>query len=92
MERARRPVVPKNCDHSGHIYYLLLQKSRAGRDKLIRSPTEGILAPFHYVPLHSAPAGRRYGGSAVRSIGPIGRAIALSDCRCLSNLGKTRTL
>jgi dTDP-4-amino-4,6-dideoxygalactose transaminase len=60
-ERARRPVVPKNCGHNGHIYYLLL-RDRARRDELIaKLSADGILAPFHYIPLHSAPAGRRYG-------------------------------
>jgi dTDP-4-amino-4,6-dideoxygalactose transaminase len=60
-ERARRPVVPKNCSHNGHIYYLLL-RDRARRDDLIaKLSVDGILAPFHYIPLHSAPAGRRYG-------------------------------
>src|SRR5262249_10983624 len=60
-ERARRPVVPKNCSHNGHIYYLLL-RDRARRDELIaKLSADGILAPFHYIPLHSAPAGRRYG-------------------------------
>jgi dTDP-4-amino-4,6-dideoxygalactose transaminase len=60
-EHARRPVVPKNCSHNGHIYYLLVH-DRAGRDELIaKLSADGILAPFHYIPLHSAPAGRRYG-------------------------------
>ena len=60
-ERAGRPFVPKNCSHNGHIYYLLL-RDRARRDELIaKLSADGILAPFHYIPLHSAPAGRRYG-------------------------------
>jgi dTDP-4-amino-4,6-dideoxygalactose transaminase len=59
-ERARRPVVPNHCTHNGHIYYLLL-RGRARRDELIANlSADGILAPFHYIPLHSAPAGRRY--------------------------------
>ena len=60
-ERARRPLVPENCSHNGHIYYLLL-RDRARRDELIsKLSADGIHAPFHYIPLHSAPAGRRYG-------------------------------
>jgi dTDP-4-amino-4,6-dideoxygalactose transaminase len=61
MERARRPIIPENCDHNGHIYYLLLP-GRSARDALIGGlAADGILAPFHYIPLHSAPAGLRYG-------------------------------
>ncbi len=57
----RRPVVPDGCVHGGHVYHLLAP-SRALRDRLLeRLRRRGIHAVFHYVPLHSAPAGRRYG-------------------------------
>lgn len=63
----RRPVVPQHCTHNGHLYYLLLP-SRASRDALIAALREkGIGAPFHYVPLHSSPAGRKFG----RTDGPL---------------------
>jgi dTDP-4-amino-4,6-dideoxygalactose transaminase len=57
----RRPVVPDDVEHNAHMYYLLLRSNRA-RDHLIEQLDErGINAVFHYVPLHSSPAGRRYG-------------------------------
>lgn len=57
----RRPIVPPECTHNGHIYYILLSSMRE-RDALREHlGKEGIEACFHYVPLHSAPAGRRYG-------------------------------
>lgn len=56
----RRPVVPPECQHNGHLYYLLMP-TRKSRDAMIAAlTTEGITAPFHYVPLHSAPAGIKY--------------------------------
>lgn len=59
--RARRPVVPAHCSHNAHLYYLLLE-DQATRDRVIRAlAAEGVGAVFHYVPLHSSPAGRRYG-------------------------------
>lgn len=62
--RLRRPVVPADCDHNGHAYYLLLP-DLAGRERLIAALAErGIMAVFHYVPLHSSPAGRRFGRAA----------------------------
>lgn len=59
--RLRRPVVPESCAHNAHMYYLLMG-SETERDHLIAHlGKDGISAVFHYVPLHSSPAGRRYG-------------------------------
>jgi dTDP-4-amino-4,6-dideoxygalactose transaminase len=58
---ARRPVVPERCRHNAHTYHLLLE-GREARDGFIAALGErGILAVFHYAPLHSSPAGRRLG-------------------------------
>lgn len=57
----RRPTIPKECEHNSHLFYLLLadpKRRPAVRQKL---NSKGIATPFHYVPLHSSPAGRRYG-------------------------------
>lgn len=57
----RRPTVPPECRANGHIYYILLDDG-ATRDALLAHlKGRGIGAVFHYVPLHSSPAGRRYG-------------------------------
>ena len=59
----RRPIVPPHCVHNGHLYYLLL-RDRETRDRLIRALAEcDIVAPFHYIPLHTSPAGQRYARS-----------------------------
>ena len=50
---ARRPIVPKECEHNGHIYYLLMP-TLDFRDHFIAFMKEqGIGLSFHYVPLHS---------------------------------------
>lgn len=68
---ARRPIVPEHCDHNAHMYYLLLEDRRA-RDGLIRAlAAERIAAVFHYVPLHSSPAGERFGR--------VAHALAVTD-------------
>jgi dTDP-4-amino-4,6-dideoxygalactose transaminase len=60
-EVLRRPIVPPECQHNGHIYYLIMPNNKL-RDLMIAELARlGVKAPFHYVPLHSAPAGRRYG-------------------------------
>jgi dTDP-4-amino-4,6-dideoxygalactose transaminase len=57
----RRPVVPEGCAHNGHMYQVLLA-DREARDALIAGLRErGVQAVFHYVPLHSSPAGLRLG-------------------------------
>jgi len=57
----RRPIVPPHCTHNAHMYYLILPSLEIRRRVLEQFSTAGIGAIFHYVPLHSAPAGRRYG-------------------------------
>lgn len=57
----RRPVVPDGARHNAHLYYLLAETA-AGRDELLETlGSRGVHCVFHYVPLHSAPAGRRFG-------------------------------
>lgn len=64
LERAgkvERPFVPEDCTHNAHLYYLKCA-DLAERTALISFLKEhGVQAVFHYVPLHSAPAGRTYG-------------------------------
>jgi dTDP-4-amino-4,6-dideoxygalactose transaminase len=56
----RRPVVPDDRRHNAHLYYLLAA-DLASRDQILGGLDErGVNAVFHYVPLHSSPAGRRY--------------------------------
>jgi dTDP-4-amino-4,6-dideoxygalactose transaminase len=57
----RRPIVPEECVHNAHMYYLLLPNLER-RTHFIRTLADaGVGAVFHYVPLHSSPAGLRYG-------------------------------
>lgn len=56
----RRPVVPDHCEHNAHLYYVLLAKPVDRAAVLARLKEAGVGATFHYVPLHTAPAGRKY--------------------------------
>ncbi|MCM1299849.1 MAG: dTDP-4-amino-4,6-dideoxygalactose transaminase [Firmicutes bacterium] len=54
------PYIPAHCRHNGHIFYIKA-KDLEERTRLIAFLKErGITAVFHYVPLHSSPAGREY--------------------------------
>lgn len=87
----RRPVVPEGCEHNAHMYYLLLAGT-AERDALIAGLRgRGVDAVFHYVPLHSSPAGRRYGrpaGTLDQTTRQSGRIVrlplwaAMTDATC----------
>jgi dTDP-4-amino-4,6-dideoxygalactose transaminase len=63
----RRPVVPDGCAHNAHMYYVLLPHLRARNQLLAELRARGIASVFHYVPLHSSPAGRRY----ARAVGKL---------------------
>jgi dTDP-4-amino-4,6-dideoxygalactose transaminase len=73
--KARRPVVPPACVHNGHLYYLLLPDLDARTHLLAHLKRAGIHALFHYVPLHTSPAGRRYG----RAHGSLDVTLDISD-------------
>jgi dTDP-4-amino-4,6-dideoxygalactose transaminase len=71
----RRPIVPDGCEHSGHLYYLLL-RDRAQREALIAAlAREGVHAVFHYLPLSASPGGRRFG----RQPEPVAVAESVSE-------------
>lgn len=59
--RVRRPVIPAHCDHNAHMYYLLLPGLEARTEFIARLKQDGVGTVFHYVPLHSSPAGQHYG-------------------------------
>ena len=58
--KIKRPFRPEYCTNNGHMFYLLFNDLET-RTKFINYMKEKeIYAPFHYIPLHSAPAGKRY--------------------------------
>ena len=71
----RRPVVPAECEHNAHMYYVLLAPD-SDRDAVLSHLKEaGVHSVFHYVPLHDSPAGKRYG----RTHGELVRTTDLSQ-------------
>lgn len=59
---ARLPVVPAHCDQAYHMFYLLLPSLDARQRLIAHLKARGILAVFHYLPLHLSEYGRRWGG------------------------------
>jgi len=58
----RLPVVPEHCEQAYHLYYLLLPSLEARTALIERLRERGILAVFHYQPLHLSAMGRELGG------------------------------
>lgn len=72
----RRPVVHSDCLHNAHMYYILLDSLSKRTELITRLKAQNIHSVFHYVPLHSSPAGRRYG----RVSGELHNTERLADC------------
>ena len=58
----RLPVVPAHCEQAYHMFYLLLPSLDARQRFIAHLKARGILAVFHYLPLHLSGYGRRWGG------------------------------
>jgi dTDP-4-amino-4,6-dideoxygalactose transaminase len=58
--RLRLPIVPEHCEHNAHMYYILLDSLEQRSAVITNMKRQGVSAVFHYVPLHSAPAGLRF--------------------------------
>lgn len=55
------PVVPEGCKHSAHLFYIKCKDLKTKEEFISYMKENGVACPFHYVPLHSSPAGRKYG-------------------------------
>ena len=56
----RRPIVPEECQHNAHMYYILLNSLKQRTELIKRFKKQDIHPVFHYIPLHNAPAGKQY--------------------------------
>ncbi|EUC14714.1 dTDP-4-amino-4,6-dideoxygalactose transaminase [Paraburkholderia hospita] len=57
----RRPVVPAECGHNAHMYYILLPQHQKRQEVIDGLKAVGVSVVFHYVPLHTSPGGLKYG-------------------------------
>jgi len=71
----RRPIIPDECQHNAHMYYILLNSKKARDSLIVYLKEKGIHSVFHYIPLHNSPAGKQYS----KSIGELIHTINASD-------------
>lgn len=69
------PIVPQECRHNAHIYYLIMPDAATRDDFIAHMRSAGIATPFHFIPLHTAPAAERYS----RTLGRLPVAETLSQ-------------
>lgn len=55
------PAVPEGCVHNAHMFYLKTKDIQERTELIDFLKGKGIQAVFHYIPLHTAPAGKKYG-------------------------------
>lgn len=55
------PTVPDGCVHNAHMYYIKCKDLNERTALIAHLKAKGVMAVFHYVPLHSAPAGLKFG-------------------------------
>ena len=63
----RRPIIPDTCLHNAHMYYLIFPNLEQRTRFIVSMKSLGVNTVFHYIPLHSSPAGVTYG----RSVGQL---------------------
>ncbi|MBI5496225.1 MAG: dTDP-4-amino-4,6-dideoxygalactose transaminase [Deltaproteobacteria bacterium] len=73
--RLRRPIVPAHVEHNSHLYYVLTASLDERTRLIAHLKARSIQSVFHYVPLHSAPAGRKHG----RAVGDLAVTQDTSD-------------
>ncbi|MBX6325068.1 MAG: dTDP-4-amino-4,6-dideoxygalactose transaminase [Chthoniobacterales bacterium] len=60
--RVRLPIVPAECEQAYHMFYMIMPTQESRRALISHLAGYGILAVFHYLPLHLSPMGLRFGG------------------------------
>lgn len=60
-ETIELPVIPEGCEHNAHIFYIKCKDIEERSALISYLKLRNISTVFHYIPLHSAPAGKRYG-------------------------------
>lgn len=55
------PYIPDNCKHNAHMFYIKMKDIKERTEFISFMKENGIMCVFHYIPLHTAPAGKKYG-------------------------------
>ena len=56
-----KPFIPENCQHNAHMYYIKAKNLEERTNLIAYLNQQGVNSVFHYIPLHTSPAGKKYG-------------------------------
>tara|TARA_R110001583_G_scaffold111063_2_gene260126 strand:+ start:2331 stop:3461 length:1131 start_codon:yes stop_codon:yes gene_type:complete len=55
------PVIPEGCEHNGHMFYIKVKDIEERSNLIEYLKKQNVMAVFHYIPLHSSMAGKKFG-------------------------------
>ena len=61
LQPEQLPYIPNNLKHNAHMFYIKLASSEVRANFISFMKAQNIITPFHYIPLHSSPAGEQFG-------------------------------
>ncbi|MFG0449575.1 dTDP-4-amino-4,6-dideoxygalactose transaminase [Shewanella sp. yb_14] len=61
FDRNQLPIIPVSVSHNAHMFYIKLESEHKRSMFIEFMKKEGVITPFHYVPLHASPAGVKFG-------------------------------
>lgn len=71
----KRPFVPQSCTHNAHMYYIVFENLQKRSEFIAHLKANAINPVFHYIPLHSSPAGMKF----ARTCGDMRATNQISD-------------
>lgn len=60
-EKVELPIIPEGCVHNAHMFYIKCKDLKERTRFISYLKENGVMSVFHYIPLHSAPAGQKFG-------------------------------
>ena len=61
LKAEQLPHIPDSLTHNAHMFYIKLNSNQERNEFISYMKEQGITTPFHYIPLHSSPAGKHFG-------------------------------
>ncbi len=61
IDKSQLPCIPDDVNHNAHMFYLKMKDDEQRTDFINYMRGKGIITPFHYIPLHLSPAGKKFG-------------------------------
>ena len=61
LKAEQLPHIPDSLTHNAHMFYIKLSSNEERNEFITYMKKQGVITPFHYIPLHSSPAGNKFG-------------------------------